>query len=290
VTSVVTSIYDVSATYEGLLAGITKKFSHGFQAQGSFTHGKCFDTATVGPATAPFENTVRNPLFFAKGLRYGPCDYDVRNLFVGNYLWQLPNPKFGGVLAGKVLGGWALSGVVTVSDGTPFTLLIGGDPLGMKSVGAYNFPNRLWGTPGCGNPINVGNPNTYFRLNCFTPPIAPASFAAVCKRAAASVAAAIPNTCMNLFGNNGRNSIVGPGLIDWDFSLTKDVRIASVSESFGLQFRAEFFNILNRANFQSPYGHATVLNQDGTPTAGAGGISATTTTSRQIQFGLKLFF
>jgi hypothetical protein len=92
---------------------------------------------------------------------------------------------------------------------------------------------------------------------------------------------------MNLFGNLGRNSIFGPGLSDWDFSATKDTYI---TESINVQFRAEFFNIFNHANFQSPLSNATVLNQNGTPTAGAGVITATTTTSRQIQFGLKLIW
>ncbi len=93
---------------------------------------------------------------------------------------------------------------------------------------------------------------------------------------------------MNLFGNNGRNTIYGPGLVDWDFSVTKDTYVRKISESFDIQFRAEFFNIFNRANFQSPLDNSTVLNQDGTPTPGAGVIDATTTTSRQIQFGLKV--
>ncbi len=62
-----------------------KTFSHGVQAQGSFTHGKCFDTGTTGTATDPFQNTLVNPMFFSREARYGPCDYDVRNLFVGNF-------------------------------------------------------------------------------------------------------------------------------------------------------------------------------------------------------------
>jgi hypothetical protein len=287
--AVVTSIYDTEAHYEGLLAGIKKSFSHGFQAQGSFTHGKCFDTGTTGTATDPFQNTLQNPMFFSRQARYGPCDYDLRNLFVGNYLWQLPTPKFGGAFVGTVLGGWAMSGVTTFSSGTPFTVLIGGDSLGEKSSGTFNFPDRST-APGCSNPVNSGNPNNYLKLNCFTPPIAPASFAAMCQPAAPSVASAIPNTCMNLLGNIGKNSIYGPGITEFDYSLIKDTHIRKISEAFDVQLRAEFFNIFNHANFQSPISSSTVLNQDGTPTGGAGTISATTTTSRQIQFGLKFIW
>jgi hypothetical protein len=96
--------------------------------------------------------------------------------------------------------------------------------------------------------------------------VAPASFAAVCQPAAASVAAVIPNTCMNLNGNAGRNELVGPGL----------------------QFRVAMFNILNRANFQSPLDSTYLLNQNGTPVSGAGFTDSTSTPSREIQLGLKI--
>lgn len=287
--AVVTSIYDTEARYQGLLAGVKKTFSRGFQAQGSFTHGKCFDTGTTGTATDPFQNTLVNPMFFSREARYGPCDYDVRNILVGNFLWKLPAPKFGGMLVETALGGWTMSGVMTLSSGSPFSVLIGGDSLGEKSSGTFNFPDRS-SAPGCQNPTNPGNPNAYLKLNCFIPPIAPASFAAMCQPAALSVASVIPNTCMNLLGNIGRNSIYGPGIVDFDYAVIKDTYIHKISETFDVQFRAEFFNIFNHANFQSPVNSNTVLNQDGTPTAGAGTISATTTTSRQIQFALKLIW
>ena len=287
--AVVTSIYDTEAHYEGFLGQIKKNFSNSFQAQGSYTYGKCFDTGTTGPATDPFANTLVNPMFFSREARYGPCDYDMRNLLVMNFLWQLPQPTFGGAFVGLALGGWSMSGVATFSSGTPFTVLIGGDPLGEKSSGTFNFPD-LSSSPGCSNPVNSGNPNDYLKLNCFTPPIAPVSLAAMCQPAAASVAAVIPNTCMNLLGNSGRNSIYGPGIEEFDFALIKDTHIPKISEAFDVQLRAEFFNIANHANFQSPISSNTVLNQDGTPTSGAGIINATTTTSRQIQFGLKFIF
>jgi len=287
--AVVTSIYDTEAHYEGVIAEVKKTFSHGFQVQGSFTHGKCFDTGTTGTATDPFANTLVDPMFFSREARYGPCDYDVRNLVVANYLWQLPTPKFGGAFVTTVLGGWEMTGVITFSGGTPFSVLIGGDPLGQKNSGSFNFPDRS-NAPGCSDPVNSGNPNGYLKLNCFTPPIAPASFAAMCQPAAASVAATIANTCMNLLGNNGKNSIYGPGISEWDYSLVKDTHIPKISEAFVVQLRAEFFNILNHANFQSPVNSNTVLNQNGTLVTSAGTINATTTTSRQIQFGLKFIF
>jgi len=85
------------------------------------------------------------------------------------------------------------------------------------------------------------------------------------------------------FGNAARDSLIGPGLATLDLSLFKNIPI---SERTSLQFRAEVFNTLNRANFGVP--NALTLNPDGTPRATAGLITTTTTTSRQLQFGMRL--
>ena len=83
---------------------------------------------------------------------------------------------------------------------------------------------------------------------------------------------------------SGRDTLIGPGLATWDLSLLKDTPIR---ERLNLQFRAEFFNVLNRANFNTP--NAVVFTPTGvSPTAGV--ITSTSTTSRQIQFGLKLLW
>lgn len=284
------TFWDSSATYEGLQAQVKKRMSHGIQAQASYTWSKCIDTNSSSVATDTFLNSVRDLPFFDQQARRGLCDYNIAHNFVANYIWQLPTPRFGGAAAEHILGGWELGGILTASTGTPFTLLISGNPLGQNSSDAIDFPNRLWGQSGCANPVNPGNVNNYVKLNCFTPPVAPASFAAVCQPAAASVAAVIPNTCMNLFGNNGRNSLIGPGLFEVDFSAFKNNYIRRISESFNIQFRAEFFNIFNRANFQSPLDNKTIFTQTGTLVGGAGVIDATTTTSRQIQLGLKVIW
>jgi hypothetical protein len=94
------------------------------------------------------------------------------------------------------------------------------------------------------------------------------------------------NTAENggFYGNVGRDTLIGPGLATWDFSILKDTRIR---EKLNLQFRAEVFNVLNRANFNLP--NAVVLTPSGvSPTAGQ--ITSTSTTSRQVQFGLKLLW
>lgn len=80
----------------------------------------------------------------------------------------------------------------------------------------------------------------------------------------------------------GRNTLIGPALATWDFSVLKDTRIR---ERLSLQFRAEIFNLLNRANFNAPI--LIVFTPSGV-SGTAGAITATSTTSRQVQFGLKL--
>jgi hypothetical protein len=99
--------------------------------------------------------------------------------------------------------------------------------------------------------------------------------------------------CFNLRGNAGRNIILGPGLQNLDFSVFKDNSIKRISEIFKVQFRAEFFNILNRANFGIPNmgnGEADVFDANGTPISTVGKLTTTTTTSREIQFAVKLIW
>jgi hypothetical protein len=94
-----------------------------------------------------------------------------------------------------------------------------------------------------------------------------------------------------LLGNSGRNIAFGPGLMNYTASLFKNNHVRRISETFNLQLRAEVFNILNHTNFQPPIGTATqVFDQNLRPIATAGQLTATSTTSRQIQFGVKLLW
>src|SRR4029077_5129207 len=127
-------------------------------------------------------------------------------------------------------------------------------------------PSRLAG-PSCTTLSNPGNPNHYIKTQCLT----------------------FPNPA-NLYGNLGRNTVIGPGLSNLDFSLFKNNRIQRISENFNVQFRAEFFNVLNRANFNSPINNSTIFDVAGAAVGGAGLIDGTSTTSRQIQFALKLIW
>jgi hypothetical protein len=95
--------------------------------------------------------------------------------------------------------------------------------------------------------------------------------------------------CANLRGNAGRNIMYGPGLVNLDSSLFKNIPIHKISESFVAQFRVEVFNILNHPSFQSPnLVNSDIFNSDGTANTSAGALTATTTSARQVQFALKL--
>jgi hypothetical protein len=283
------TFWDNSSTYHGLQAGLAKRMSHGFQAQVSYTWSKCIDMGSGSLLGDPYANSLSSLMFFNRSGRRGVCDFNITHNFVANVLWQPPTPRFGGVLARRTFGGWEMSGIINASTGSPFTVGIAGDPLGQNSTDPKAFASRLSG-PGCSNPVNSGNINNYLKLSCFSVPLVPASFAGMCVQAVDTSGNKIPGTCMNLFGNSGRNRVVGPGLFNFDLAAVKNTKIEKISETFNVQFRAEFFNILNHPNFQAPLDNRILFNADGTPVSGAGAIDTTATPPRQIQFGLKVIW
>jgi Carboxypeptidase regulatory-like domain/TonB dependent receptor/TonB-dependent Receptor Plug Domain len=278
--------WDGNAEYDALEVEVSKKMSHGFQMQGSYTWGKGIDTGSASVIGDPFTNSISSLYFFCEKCRRGLSDYNIGQTFVFNYMWNLPTPRIGGAFGSNALGGWELGGIFTAETGVPITPTIGGDPLGLESNDPFDYPTRLTG-PGCsGNPVNPGNPANYIKLSCFTLPTASPSIAAQCVPFGAP-AAPIPGTCANLVGNAGRNSVIGPGLVDLDMSVFKNNYIRKISETFNLQFRAEFFNVLNRANFETPFHNNALFDANGNPVGGAGSINGTSTPAREIQFALK---
>jgi hypothetical protein len=272
------------ARYNALQVGALKRISHGFQVQGSFTWSKAIDTGSASVIGNPYTNSISSPFWFCSSCRRGLSDFNIGRTLVINYLWDVPIPKNWGAIGSHVLGGWEVGGIFTAEDGIPFTPLIAGDPLGLNSGDPFAYPNRLSGS-GCGSPINPGNPINYVKLNCFTLPVAPAALAAQCTPFSAA-----PGTCSNLLGNVGRNSVIGPGLVTLNFSLFKNNYIRKISESFNVQFRAEFFNILNRPNFAVPVDNSTFFDSNGNPVGAAGALDKTSTTARQIQLALKVIW
>jgi hypothetical protein len=186
--------------------------------------------------------------------------------------------------------------IFTASDGVPFspTYGTGSDPLNTLSSDDWDFPNRLGGA-GCQTLTNPGNVTNYIKTECFAVPTAPslAFWQANCDKEPPSVGGPVAfPLCFNLRGNAGRNILIGPGVTDLDFSLVKNNYIKKISESFNVQFRAEFFNVLNHANFAPPTtpDNSDIFDGAGAPTGISGLLSRTTTTAREIQFALKIIF
>ena len=283
---------DNSDKYNALEIGVTKSMSQGLEFQGSYTWGKCIDTGSDTYIADPYNNSLGatgDYMYFSHNLTKGLCDYNIGQNFVFSSIWSIPTGHL--TRATKyVLGGWQLGGILTAQTGAPFSVFVGGDPLHRNAGdGNSDQPNRL---PNC-NPI-TGNVGAYINLSCFTVPTAPAAAASVCNTAGfPGYTGTIPSgqvPCANLFGNAGRNSLVGPKLVDLDFAIYKNIPITAITEAFKVQFQAEFFNSLNHPNFLPPLDNLTLFNQDGSTVGGAGAIDSTSTTSRQIQLALKVIW
>ena len=271
--------------YDALNVQLTKQISHGVQGAVSYSWGKTLDTGSASVAGDPFQNSISSPFYFCRTCRYGPADFNVGQTLVVNYLWQIPSSSNFGVVASHVLGGWELGGIFTAESGLPISPRIGGDPLGLGSTDPTDFPIRIRNS-GCGSLTNSGSVNNYINLNCFSLPPVPAANAAQCTPFAAA-----PGTCANLLNTAGsRNILVGPGVQTFDVSLLKNNYIKGISEAFNIQFRAELFNSLNRPNFSTPVDNQTLFDQNGSLVAGAGSLDQTSTTSREIQFALKVIW
>ena len=287
--------------YNALQVGVQKRMSHGLQIQGSYTWGKSIDEGSGIVVGDTLGNSIGSLQWFDLKAIRGLADYNVGRVFVLNGSWQLPTAKSAPAVLGWAVNGWELGGILTLSDGPPFTPTFGtdGDPLGLNSTDPWDFPNRVTG-PGCQSLVNPRNPNNYIKTQCFAIPTAPDSFftptasTPLCSSDPVFGGNAIgtPPQCFNLRGNAGRNIIPGPGLVNLDFSIFKNNPIRRISETANVQFRAEIFNILNRANFGTPAvpDHTDIFDSTGAPVAAAGLLTSTTTTSRQIQFALKLIW
>ena len=258
--------WDGNSFYDALQLQIDKRMSHGFKVQGSYTWGKSIDTSSSTLVGNAFANAYNAPFWFDTRLGRARSDFDIRRVLVLNALWEIPGPKTVPAPAQAALNGWEFGGIFKTADGIPFSALMAGDPLGLNSSALVAFPNRLTG-PGCDSLVNPGVTSGYIKTQCFAFPS--------------------PST---LLGNSGRNIMTGPGLADLDFSIYKNTRVRRISETFNTQFRAEFFNIMNHANFAPPLNNLKLFDARGGRVSGAGLLDSTVTTSRQIQLALKVIW
>jgi hypothetical protein len=261
------------SSYNALQVDANRRFSGGLTLRGVYTFSKVLDdgdslnatTSGGGPALASNPFNLRSD--------WGLGTFDVRHVAVVNASYALPighGKRFLGDIGGfanTLASGWTVNSIVTLQGGFPFSPQLSYNP---SNNGDTRNPVRPFVNPAFTGPVILGNPNQWFNPNAFLAP------------AFATTADAKANG--GFYGNVGRDTLIGPGLATWDFSVLKDTQIR---ERLNLQFRAEIFNLLNRANFNLP--NAVVFTPSGiSPTAGV--ITSTSTTSRQVQFGLKLLW
>jgi hypothetical protein len=307
--------YKGRSYYNSLEVQLAKRMSHGFQVQGTFTWGRSIDTSSATGLGDPFSNSISSLNYFDTRLTRGLSDFNVGRTLVVNGIWDVPSPKSWSGPAHWIADGWELGMILTVSDGVPFTPTwgTGSDPAFTQSQDDYAYLNVLK-TPGCKTLTNPGHPDNYIKTQCFSVPTAPnlAFWNTYCDPAPPSLGSAINPTspsqsqlpalaCFNLRGQQGRNTLIGPGILGMDFSVFKNNRIKRISENFNIQFRLEMFNILNHPNFAPPGpgdGNTDIFDATGTPLAPsasnpggtAGVLVRTTVPERQIQFAIKATF
>lgn len=248
------------SNYNALEVDVRRQLAHGLQLRGVYTFASNLDdgsawNTSVSANTPAFVMYPGNPR-----LDYGPAATNIRHAGAINGTWQVP---FGHGL----MDGWSLSGIATLQSGFPLSPQLGYNPTGNGDTRNPVRPNRAAGFQG---PLYPKTVQQWFNPAAFTAPY--------------------PGT----FGDVGRDTLTGPGLSELDLGLAKST---TIHERLRAQFRAEFFNVLNHSNFTTP--NPVVYSSGPTPktpateaqaSPTAGVISATATTSRQIQFGLKLLF
>jgi len=252
-----------NSSYNSLQVDVKRRLTRGLQLRANYTFSKNLDVNSG--LTGAQSNNQSQMVLDRNDLRrdWGPSALNVthQSTISGHYDLPFGNGKRWlsqtSGLASKVVTGWELNGIATMLSGFPFTPVVGSNRSG---DGDTRNPDRPSLNPAFTGPVIVGRQTQWYNPNAFVLPT------------------------VGTYGNLGRGTYTGPGLASVDVSLFKATHL---SERPTLQFRAEAFNLLNRANFATP--NTTVFSGTAV-SASAGLISSTVTTSRQIQFGAKLVF
>jgi hypothetical protein len=256
------------SNYKGLWLTANRRMSKGLQLTTSYTLSKSSDTNSYDGTV-----TAQNSLDLAGS--YGPSDFDTRHRFSLNGTYELP---FHG---NRLVDGWQVTGVVQLQSGNPFTVITN---INTFTGNATLRPDLV------GDPAILGNPTQWFSNSVCDPRVAAGGVGAC--TSSSVFALPVSATGATHFGNLPRNSLVGPGFSDTDFSLIKNVTLAG---SAHVQLRVEVFNLFNVANFGQPgpaaAGRTAIVGSTSfgviTNTRFATGDSGS---SRQVQFAAKFLF
>ncbi len=263
---------DVTSDYFGLRMSFNQRMTHGLLFRSSYTWSKSTDESSNFAGSLDFGNNPGNSRY--KELKDpGLAAFDVRHALSANFTYDFPFSNLSGA-KDKLLGGWQMSGILSAQSGTPMTLTTGTLPAFLANGFVGDFADQV-------APVkyDTRNPDKYFDPTSFVNP---------------------PNTpTVGYIGNAGRNTVIGPGLASLNVVLNKRTVLIDRSDEEGvtLQLRIELHNILNRPNFGQPavalfnaQSAADLAAGVTTYRADVGRISDTDTTSRQLQFGLKVTF
>jgi len=252
-----------NSSYSALQVDVNRRLTQGLEFRANYTWSKSLDMNSA--LTGAQANNQAQMILDRNDLPrdWGPSALNVASQGSVSWIYSLPFGRDGPWLAGlsriqnALIGGWQLDGIATLLSGFPFTPQIGSNRSG---DGDTRNPDRPSLNPVFTGPVVAGNPNQWFNPSAFVLPAA------------------------GTYGDLGRGTYTGPGLAALDLSLVKEI---AVGERMHLQLRSEFFNILNHTNLGTPN---AIVFSGGAVSPSAGLITTTATTSRQIQFALKLIF
>jgi hypothetical protein len=218
-----------NSVYNSLQAQLRIRNLHGFESTVNYNYSHSIDNASDGTDFEP--NAAQPSDSYRPDLERGNSNFDVRHRFTWMSNYRLPSPKGAGAWS-KLGSGWAIDSVLTLQTGQPFQLNFNFSG-NWDGTGEY-FPRPdVIGNPYAGASI----PDAVVNLSAFKVP---------CTWSSAL------DTCSGGFhdGTEGRDSLFGPGFKQWDFALYKDT---AINERLKVQFRADFFNIINHPNFTNPF-------------------------------------
>lgn len=220
--------FDINSSFNSLQVTLQKRYSKGLTVMANYTWSKSIDDMPANMGISGVGQGSNSPIPWNWSGRHqydrGLSEYDHRHRFVLSYVYDLPRLASANPFVRTALGGWQLTGILTAQTGGPLTILAGKDQsqTGIGSDRANYLGGEVYGSGACTG------------AGC-VPFLIPSAFG-------------LPAT--GTYGNLGKGVLTGPGLLNWDTGIFKEFPL--VGERFRLQFRAEFFNTLNRANFNNP--------------------------------------
>lgn len=300
---------DGTSWYNALLVTVSKRFSQGFQVGSSYTFSKSLDDSSTFSGGSDFGG--QDTLGVRRQHWKGRSAFDVSQSWSTNFQYELPGKEISGI-AGKILGGWNIGGVLRAYSGNPVTPSATRSALNRLGTGALTGNGgtttctAAQRTAGCvtnaityvaGSTVNLAPGVTRLAINpgsrtqyinpaelawpgSFQNGSAPLNYPGAGKDGAAGGLVAI--------GNIGRNVITVPGNFNLDLSLRKDTAMPMLGEQGKMEFRFELFNAPNHTRLGLP--GIALFNNRGEPNVNAGIISDSRGNSRQMQLSLRMVF